>query len=76
MLNKILEIIGTATGIIGALAISLGKPWGFWCWMVGNPAWIWFGLRNKHYWLAIQFAVYTVITAIGIYTWATQGIGD
>ena len=61
--------IMSALSIIGAVLNAKGKVSGFYFWIVANLAWVAYDISIGLYSQAVLFAVYTVISAWGIYQW-------
>jgi nicotinamide riboside transporter PnuC len=73
MINNLSWII-TALSVGGAIYNARGKVFGFYIWIVANIAWIAFDIYIKSYSQAALFAVYTIISVYGIYTWKKNKI--
>lgn len=69
-MNKI-EIIATILSIVGNIFIIYQSKIGFMIWIVANTLWIIFALnrKNKHYWMAMLFVFYTILSIIGLLKW-------
>jgi nicotinamide riboside transporter PnuC len=65
----IVEWIGTACSLVGALLNARNRIEGFYVWTVGNVFWIILALSREMYGLLTMTLVFTVINFIGIYSW-------
>lgn len=66
------EILGTLTGVVGALMLAIKNrfsPWAWPVWMVSNIAWIVWALSAHAYGTLIQQLVFLVINCVGTWHW-------
>ncbi len=70
MLVTITHWTAAALGILGALLVALMRPRaGFAVWLPANVLWITWATVH-HYWaMVVMFAVYLVITVVGLWRW-------
>lgn len=69
MKKQYYEWTATVLSIIGALMNAFLLKEGFYIWGVANLIWIYFGLKNKHYGLALTFSVFFIINIVGVIYW-------
>lgn len=67
--KKVTEWTATILSITGAILNAFLIKEGFYIWGLANFIWIIFGLKNKHYGMALTFAVFLIINIIGIIYW-------
>ena len=67
--KKILEWAATLLSIIGALLNAFLLKQGFYIWVVSNSIWIYIGIKNKMYGMALTFLVFLIISIMGIIYW-------
>ena len=61
-----LQLIGTAGGILGAVLVSIKRPWaGHIIWLFSNTAWVAHGYVVGNHYLVTMFAVYWIISVAG-----------
>jgi hypothetical protein len=66
----------TVLSILGAALVALRLPvWGFGCWVVSNPLWIWWALNRKDRATALTFLVYEVTAVVGFVNWLVGSSG-
>lgn len=68
----ILEWVGCATGILGALLVSLNNhrsKWGFVAYLLSNVCWLGFALITKSDGLVAMQVVFLGLSIVGIYNW-------
>ncbi len=63
------EWTATILSIFGAILNAFLIKEGFYIWGVANFIWIVFGIKNKHYGMALTFFVFLVINIIGLLLW-------
>lgn len=66
------EILGTFTGICGALMLAIKNrfsPWAWPVWIVSNIAWIAWAISTNAYGVLTQQLVFLVINCIGMRQW-------
>lgn len=68
------QVLGTLTGVAGALLLALRCRYSSWAWpvwIISNAAWSWyaFTLPEVAYGLIAQQLVFGVINLIGTWTW-------
>lgn len=67
-----LELASGAFGIVGALLLATKSRlagWAWVLWLASNVGWISFGVVNGMWALALQHVVFSITSAIGVYTW-------
>ena len=67
-----LQWLGTACGIAGALLLALNIPqsgWGFAIFLVNSVAWLAAGIAMRNTALIVQWAAFTVVNVIGVVRW-------
>lgn len=69
MNKKIYEWAATILSIFGAILNAFLIKEGFYIWGVANFIWIVFGIKNKHYGIALTFTVFLIINIVGIIYW-------
>jgi hypothetical protein len=69
-MTTILEIIGTITGLAGALLVAFNQRQlrlaGFSIWLVSNAAWISYAVMVEAYWMLTMFACYMGTSVLGL----------
>lgn len=68
---QVVEILFVLTALIGAWLNSQMDIRGFYCWLLSNIFFTSWNIYHGDYGQATLFAVYTVISANGIYKWKT-----
>lgn len=66
------EILGTVTGVGGALMLAMKNrfsPWAWPVWIVSNIAWILWSVSISAYGALFQQVIFLVINLIGTYQW-------
>ena len=63
-------------GIIGAILNAKGKVSGFYFWIPMNIGWIILFVFKSEFAPSVLFAVYTVISVMGIITWKKNNVGS
>lgn len=66
------EIIGTLTGVSGALMLAMRNrfsPWAWPVWIVSNLAWIFWAISISAYGALTQQLVFLAINCIGTWQW-------
>jgi hypothetical protein len=66
----------SALSIVGALLNALGKVFGFYLWIVADIGWIIVEIYLQQWAQVPMWAVYTVISIIGIIMWKRKKIGE
>lgn len=68
---KMAEILATIMGMSGAFLNALMVREGFIILIVSDVLWIYFALsgKTKHWWMAANFLVFTIISIIGLFVW-------
>ncbi|MFA5176348.1 MAG: nicotinamide mononucleotide transporter [Candidatus Nanoarchaeia archaeon] len=67
--EKIMEWIATVLSIFGAILNAFLIKEGFYIWGVSNLIWVFVGLKQKMYGMALTFTVYFFINIIGLIYW-------
>lgn len=67
--EKIMEWIATFLSILGAILNAFLIKEGFYIWGVSNLIWVFVGLKQKMYGMALTFTVYFFINIIGLIYW-------
>lgn len=78
-LGDLLQYLGSATGIIGALLLALNiesSRFGYVAYLVSNVAWLAFGWLFSVQGLVIMQSVFLVTTIIGLRNWFGDGRGS
>ena len=72
MRMRMIPYIITALAIIGTVGNSCKKVWGFYLWIVTNAFWCVFNVVNRSYAQAILYAVYFILSIVGIVQWRKE----
>lgn len=64
-----LSYIATTIAIVGTIANSLKKRWGFYIWLISNAFWICYNLYQKQYSQAALYIFNSVTCIIGLIKW-------
>jgi len=67
--KRVYEWTATSLSILGAILNAFLIKQGFYIWAVANSIWIYVGIRNKMYGMALTFFVFLIINIIGIIYW-------
>lgn len=72
MLLAVLEWVGAAFGVCGAVAVAVNRPWskwGFVLFAVSNVCWLAQGILTRSGGMIVMQCAYAVINTVGIYRW-------
>lgn len=66
---NLLSYMATLIAIIGTIANSLKKRWGFYVWLVSNLFWIFYNLYQNQYAQGLLYVFNAVTCIVGLIKW-------
>lgn len=69
---SILDWLGAALGIFGAVVLAMRMPWSGWGWVLflfANVFWILYGVMTSTWSIVLMQGVMSVTSVLGIYRW-------
>lgn len=73
---ELISWFATAVAIIGTIANSYKKRFGFYFWLASNVFWVWFNIHNAMYAQAAVYIFNSVMCLIGLKQWKRRDDND